>query len=263
MRKFLFLAALAALAAVPAQAADLPAKAIVKASPFAPAASPFYIGTFLGAGFSKTENELTILGTPMGPVSAYPTGIMAGGVFGYANNSGPVYFGAVLEAAYDFSRGDVGGINPGTVIGARRNGLFLAEVGELGLNLAALGGYIPGPAQPSNWPVPIVVPASVWGNLVVAARGGLAQRSVTLCAVDGTLNPDGSLHQDCGSKFITGPLVGGKIKAMISANTEVFLTYDHVFWNSSFTPAATAPIFAATIAAKDEDLFRAGLGYHF
>lgn len=257
------LAALAALAGgAPAFAADQnPPKPLqVKAAPAPAPASNFYIGAWAGAGFSKTQNELTLAGTAQGPISAYPTGIMPGLTLGYASNSSPIYWGAAIDVGYDFSRGDIGGVAPASGLGApgfRKNGFFLDEVVEVGVNAGTVGGYIPSNAQPQNWAVPITVPASVWNNLIFAARGGFAQRNVTLCAVDATFT------DHCGGKFINGPLAGGKIKAMISANTEVFATYDHVFWNSSFTPAGASPLFANTTAARGEDLFRAGFGYHF
>lgn len=257
------LAALAALAGATgaAVAGDVnpPATkpAVVKAAAVPATASNFYIGAWVGAGFSKTQNELTIPGVATGPVTGYPTGIMPGLTLGYASNGSPIYWGASIDLGYDFSRGDVGGMTAGTTLGSRKNGFFLAEVAEIGVSASTVGGYIPTNAQPQNWPVPITVPGSVWNNLIFAARGGFAQRNVDLCATEST---GGSA---CASKVINGPLVGFKTKAMISANTEVFLTYDHVFWNSSFTPAAATPLFANTTAAKDEDLFRVGFGYHF
>jgi hypothetical protein len=258
MKRFLVMAA-AVLLAPSAYAADLPAKA--KTSPFAPASAaapgPFYIGGFAGVGWSKTENELTFFGEAQGPLKAYPTGVLAGLELGYSNNTGPLYWGANVSIAYDFSRGDVGGVTPGTVLGSRKNGLMLQEAGELGFNLATIGGYIPTAGQPQNWPVPITVPGSVWGNLVIAARGGLAQRDVTFCVTDPT-----TLEQQCATKFINGPFVGGKVKARISAQTEVFLVVDHIFWNSSFTPQAAIPAFANTIRAKDEDLFKVGFSHY-
>jgi hypothetical protein len=256
-------AALLAGAIAPAYATDQnpPAKPVVKAAAAAPAApSPFYMGAWVGAGFSKTQNELTLAGAAQGPISAYPTGIMPGFTIGYANNSAPIYWGAEIDVGYDFSRGDIGGVAPNAGLGApgyRKNGFFLAEVAEVGISATTFGGYIPSNAQPQNWPVPITVPGSVWNNLVFAARGGFAQRNVDLCAVDA------AFVSQCASKFINGPLAGAKVKAMISANTEVFVTYDHIFWNSSFTPAGATPLFANTTAAKDEDLFRVGFGYHF
>jgi hypothetical protein len=261
--KKLLVALLLALGLLPAVAADqnppakkaTPAVATTTVTP-----SAFYIGAWAGAGFSKTENELTIPGVVTGPISAYPTGIMPGLTIGYASNATQIYYGAAIDVGYDFSRGSIGGFAPGAGLpatGYRKNGFFIDEVGEIGVNMTTIGGYIPSNAQPQNWPVPITVPSSVWSNLIVAARGGLAQRNVDLCA---TVDLAGD--QQCASKFINGPLAGAKVKAMISANTEVFATYDHIWWNSSFTPARATPIFANTIAAKEEDLFRVGFGYH-
>lgn len=246
---------------VPAFAADQnpPAKTAVpvKAAPVPAAPSNLYIGAWAGAGFSKTENELTLSGTAQGPVSAYPTGIMPGLTLGYASNGSPVVWGFAVDIGYDFSRGDVASLTPGTTLGFRKNGFFIDEVGEIGISASTVGGYIPSNAQPQNWAVPITVPASVWSNLIFAARGGFAQRNVTLCASDATLTGE------CASKFINGPLFGAKVKAMLSGNTEIFATVDEILWNSSFTPSSATPVFANTTAAKRETLFRLGFGYHF
>lgn len=258
MKKLVLACLLVIAGIVPAIAADLP-----MAKKFVPPAvavtpGPFYIGGFAGAGWSKTENELTFDGVAQGPLKAYPTGMLAGLEAGYASNTGPLYWGINVSVAYDFSRGSVGGVTPSTVLGTRKDGLMLQEAGEIGINLATLDGYVPNAAQPLNWPVPITVPGTVWGNLIVAARGGLAQRDVTLCVNDPT-----TLDQQCATKFINGPFVGGKVKARIAAQSEVFAAVDHIFWNSSFTPQAAVPAFTNTIRAKDENLFKVGFGYYF
>jgi hypothetical protein len=263
MRKLLLLTT---ILATPCFAADLPLQrktALVVAVP-----SPFYIGAWGGAGFSKTQNELTVPGLVSGPVSAYPTGIMPGLTLGYASNASPIYYGAAIDIGYDFSRGSVdnAAVIPGTPLGVntsvtRKNGLFLDEVLEIGIGASTIAGYVPSNAQPQNWPVPITVPGSVWNNLIFAARGGLAQRNVDLCG--NGMDALGNLTTQCASKFINGPLAGAKIKAMLSANTEAFVTADYVWWNSSFTPASATPLFANTVSAKNEILFRAGFGYHF
>src|SRR5258708_19850981 len=249
-----------------AHGADLPRKALA-APALIVTTNPFYIGIFGGAGFSKTQNELTFDGVPQGPVSAFPTGLLAGVTVGSANNSGPSYFGAAVEAAYDFSRGDVQTIPTSTgaaPIASRKNGLLLQEGVEIGISLTTLGGYIPSSAQPSNWPVPITVPSSVWSNLILAGRGGLPQPDVTLCAFHCMFHPiSGNPNVPCASKFINGPYAGAEIKAMLSAQSEVVFEYDHVFWNSSFTPAKATALFSSTIAAKNEDLFKLKYNYHF
>ena len=263
-RRFLLslIAALGLSGSLPAAAADQNPPKVVKAAPaITVAPSAFYIGAWGGAGFSKTQNELTNPGIATGPISAYPTGIMPGLTLGYASNSTPIYYGVAIDVGYDFSRGSIGGIAPAaglSATGYRKNGFFLDEVVELGIGASTIAGYVPSNAQPQNWPVPIMVPTAVVNNLIFAARGGFAQRNVDLCA-----SVDLAGDTACASKIINGPLVGMKVKAMISTNTEVFATYDHVFWNSSFTPAQASPVFANTISAKDEELFRVGFGYHF
>lgn len=254
----------------PARAADLPRAPALKAAPVVVAPNPFYIGLLGGIGLSPTENEATFPGISTGVQKAWPTGILAGGVVGYANTSGPLYWGVAFEAAYDFSRGGVScGAMDALMTGVscpvtRKNGLLLQEVGELGISMSTLAGYIPNSAQPANWPVPIIVPASVWSNIVIAARGGLAQRDIQLCAVTG-LNLDGTAVSQCGSKFYNAPSAGLKVKFMASAQTEIFATWDHVFWKggSTFTPSGAIPLFQNAVSLQGEDLFKGGFGYHF
>lgn len=261
--KRIILAAILMTGTIPAIAADLPAKPFPKAAAPVVATGPFYIAGFAGGGFSATESELTILGMAQGPLKAYPTGVLAGGEIGAKWNTGALSFGLNVRAAYDFSRGAVGGMDPAGglgPIGSRKNGLLLMEGGELGMNLSTIGGYVPGSAQPQNWPVPVNVPASAWSNLGLSVEGGLAHRQVTLCGLDFVTMADDL----CATKFITGPYVGGKLGAMVSAQTELFVRYDHVFWNTSFTPLqASSGIFDSTIRAKGEDLITGGLAYHF
>ena len=262
MKRLLVLAFLGCGAA---SATDLPKKALVAPAPVV-ATNSFYIGAFGGIGLSPTQNELTFDGISGGVQKAWPTGLMAGGIFGYANTAGPLYYGFAFEAAYDFSRG---GVDCGTAnslmtgqscLASRKNGLLLQEVGELGLSLSQLTGYIPSSAQPANWPVPITVPASFASNFVMAARVGFAQRNVDLCAA---IDLAGDIA--CGSKFISAPTAGLKLKFMASAQTEIFATWDHAFWGngSSFTPAAAIPLFQNTVSIQQEDIFKAGFGYHF
>lgn len=263
-----FIAALALLAGcASAQAADLPLKAKPFDTPVVASTSPFWIGAFTGLGLSPTQNELTIPGAVSGTQKAWPTGILAGVTAGYTNVTGPIAWGISFEAAYDFSRGgvDCSDINAAltgqSCMASRKNGWLFQEGLEFGISLSTLGGYIPTSGQPSNWPVPIVVPASVWSNIMLLGRGGYAERNIDLCAAIDLLGDMG-----CGSKFIAAPYAGVKLKAMLSTNTELFAVYDHIFWGngSSFTPTAALPVFQGldTVTIKQEDLFKVGLAYH-
>jgi opacity protein-like surface antigen len=267
MKKLALTSAFVFLGVSAALSADLktPVKAKAVAPPPAPVigVSPFYIGMFGGVGMSPTVNDFTLDGQASGGIKGYPTGILAGVHAGYSFTSGPVYWGATLEVAYDFSRGCV----DIACMAARKNGFLLQEGLELGISMTTLGGYIPSQGQPSNWPVPITLPASVWSNMIFAVRGGMAERNLDLCA----FAPDGGFvggqftgSTQCGSKFIAAPYVGGKLKFMASTNSEIAAVYDHVFWGNQyqFTPAAAVPLFSNSVNIKSEDIFKLQYAYH-
>jgi hypothetical protein len=268
MNRFLLGLVFVGIAAV-AQAADM--HPIVKATPVVDAStSPFYAGLFGGGGWSKVENELTILGTAQGPIKAFPTGFLVGGEFGARWNASPIVIGLNASVAYNFSRGsvacgpDVAAATGNQCLGARKDGLLLQQGAELGINLATLGGYLPSGARPANWPVPITVPASVWGNLTVTGRGGIAERDLTLCAT--AMDLMGTTTPVCGSKFVVGPYVGARVGAAISQQVEAYVRVDRIFWNSSFTPVQdprVSGVFANTTRAKDETVAVAGVALHF
>jgi hypothetical protein len=259
----------AALAPFCSFAADLPKKAAVAAPAPAPvlSTSPFYIGLLGGAGFSSTESDITILGTAQGPLKAYPTGLLAGGEFGARWNTGTFTIGLNVAALYDFSRAsvDAGLLMPGVEAASMKNGFLLMEGGSFGINLSTLMGYVPTAAQPSHWAVPITVPTNLAGNLSVNAIGGLAQRWVTLCAAVPDITSPTGVGNDCASKIINGPYLGGELTGMLSTNWEAKFRVAHIFWNSSFTPTTSVSptIFQNTVNAKDETIGLAGLTYHF
>jgi hypothetical protein len=263
MRRTLIL--LASLLATPAFAADIPTRPLLKAAPVVTSYSPFYIGLFAGGGWSQVENELTIAGTPMGPIKVFPTGLVVGGEVGARWNLNPIVVGINASAGYNFSKASVGcDVTGGGCLGYRKDGVLLQEGGEVGINLGTLFGYIPSGAQPANWPVPITVPASIMGNLTTTLRGGVAERDLTLCATQ--LNMDETLSSVCGSKWIIGPYVGGKISAALSQQIEAYVRVDHIFWNSSFTPVAdprAAALFTNATRATGETLAVAGVAFHF
>jgi hypothetical protein len=225
---------------------------------------------FVCGGWSEVENELTLLGTSQGPIKAFPTGLLVGGEVGARWNLNPVVWGLNASVAYNFSKSgvgcgpDVAAATGNQCLGYRKDGLLLQQGGELGVNLGTVFGYIPSAAQPANWPVPITVPASVMGNLTATLRGGIAERDLTMCATAADVT--GTMSQLCGSKFVIGPYAGGKISAAISQQVEAYVRVDHIFWNSSFTPAQdprVSTIFANTTRATGETLAVAGVAYHF
>lgn len=221
--------------------------------------SPFYVGVLGGGGFSSVESDLTFSGVSTGPIKAFPTGVLAGGEAGARWNTGTLGFGVNITALYDFSHASVGGNAIMPEVGSSKNGLLLMEGASVGINLSTLFGYIPGSAQPTNWPIPITVPSSVMGNLSANAIGGLAQRWQTLCAFDAMTGTD----DICGSRVLDGWYIGGELTAMLSAQVEAKVKIAHIFWNGSFTPLQAIPVFQATTSAKDETIGLVGIDFHF
>lgn len=246
---------------LPADAADLPKKAQPKVA--APAPVPLYnplaIGVSLGMALSPTDNLLTFGGVVMGdgPFKGLPLGPLAGIVATYdLIPIGPAFVAATAEAHYDFSRGCVGL----DCSAERKNGLLLQQGLEIGLTTQQANSYIPTAGQPGNWPLPITVPASLAANLKLAARGGLAERWVTLCAVTDMVG-----DYACGSQFLWAPYAGVGLSFMASTNWEVKAVWDHIFWKTgnSFTPTAASPLFSNTVAIEHEDDVKLQLLYHF
>lgn len=265
MKKAMFLSAIYSLIATwPSFAADLPAKAIKRdTSVPVVATSPFYFGFWGGVGLSPTMNDFTIDGVEQGgaPIKGYPTGILVGLEAGYTLAPGPISFRLTFDAAYDFSRGCV----DFACIAARKNGWLLQEGIGIPISLTTIGGYIPTAGQPSNWPVPVTVPTSVWSNMLITPRGGYAERNLDLCALNGLVDANGNDVTACGSKFIAAPYAGLELSFMASTNSEIALRWDHVFWGNqySFTPAAAIPLFQNSVNITKEDLLTVHYNYHF
>jgi hypothetical protein len=212
----------------------------------------------------------TTTGTGGGPIKGYPTGILAGVNAGYVISSNPLYLAIDISADYDFSRSCV----DIACVAARKNGFLFEEGLEAGISMTTLGGFIPTSGQPQNWPVPITVPTSIWSNMVLAARGGYAERTLDLCAfaTDGG-NPAPGVFTgttNCGSSFIAAPFAGVKLKFAASQNWQLKMGWDHVFWGNNYefdTPAFLSLIGPATgfnsVKITKEDIFKVGADYHF
>lgn len=244
-----------------ADAADLPKKAKDVTPPPAPviAPSPFALGVSLGMALSPTENFLTQNGALVGegPVKGYPIGPLAGIIASYQLIPiGPAYVSATAEVHYDFSRGCVG-----LDCAAERKNSFLLQQGlEFGLTTAQINGALPTSGQPANWPVPIIVPANLASNLKLGARGGIAERWVTLCAAIDTFGDTA-----CGSEFLWAPYAGLGLGFMASTNSEIRAVWDHIFWKQGnmFTPQAAIPLFQSAVTIRQEDDVKLQWLYHF
>jgi len=240
----------------PAIAADLPAKPLLK-SAIAPVAapSPFYLFIHGGAGITDVQNDIALPGVAAGTPKLWPAGAMVGGGAGYLSSIGPLSIGVEAEANYDFTRASVGCIGVMPCLGATKNSWFFAEKALAGITISQITGYVPGAAQPANWPVPITVPAGFAQNMMLLGVIGAAQRNVDLCAMD--LGTGTSL---CGSQWKNGLLTGAQARFAVSPNVSVRVEYDYIFFNQTFTPQQSVALFANTVAAKNEQRLMAGIG---
>lgn len=257
----LLAASLACSALAPAFAADLPTKARPLDTTPAPVigVSPFAVGLSLGMALSPTENFLTQNGAlgGEGPVKGYPIGPLAGIIASYQLVPiGPAFVAATAEAHYDFSRGCVGL----DCAAERKNGFLLQAGLEAGLTAFQVNGLLPTSGQPVNWPVPINVPTSIASNLKLAARGGIAGRWVSLCAV---IDMMGDFA--CGNQTLWAPYAGAGVSFMVSTNSEIKVVWDHIFWKqgNSFTPQAAIPLFQSAVTIRQEDDAKVQWLYHF
>jgi opacity protein-like surface antigen len=252
------LALLSVAGSVPAFAADLPAKAVPVKAAVAVAPSPFYVFVHGGAGFTDVQNDIALPGVSTGTPKLWPAGFMVGGGLGYLSTIGPLSVGLEAEANYDFTRASVG-CSPVTAmvgadcLGSAKNSWFFAEKALVGITLSQIAGYIPGSAQPANWPVPITVPASFNQNMMLLGVIGAAQRNVDFCAMD--VGTGSSL---CGSQWKNGLLTGAQARFAVSPNVSVRVEYDYILFNQTFTPTQSIPFFANTVAAKNEQRLMAG-----
>ncbi len=253
--KRMFLALLLTGAAIPALAADQNLPPRLKA-PVVVAPSPFYVFIHAGAGFTDVQNDIALEGVATGSPKLWPAGFMVGGGLGYLSSIGPLSVGVEAEANYDFTRAGVNCM--GACLAETKNSWFFAEKLLAGITLSQIFGYVPGSAQPANWPVPITVPAGFHQNMMLLGVVGAAQRNVDLCAMD--LGTGSNL---CGSQWKNGLLVGGQARFAVSPNVSVRVEYDYIMFNQTFTPAQSVRLFENTVAAKDEQRVMAGFNLNF
>lgn len=274
MRKLCTVALMALTLPTVVAAADLPNRLIPKAPVAVTSASPFYVFMHGGVGLTNVQNDIALpgLATATSGPKLWPAGAMVGGGFGYLSSIGPISFGFEAEGNYDFTKATLTSDTPVACIGAAcvaalgqvtsKNSWFFAEKGLVGITISQLTGFIPGSAQPANWPIPITVPAGFAQNLMLLGVVGAAQRNVDLCATD--MNFD----TFCGSQWKNGLLVGAQARAAISQNVSLRLEVDWIKFNQTFTAAnvvagPVGAVFANSIAAKDEWRAMGGLTYNF
>jgi hypothetical protein len=126
-----------------------------------------------------------------------------------------------------------------------------------GFNLGQLMGYVPSNAQPQNWKVPVVVPTSITNNLQILGSVGAAGRQAGLCVTD-----LGTGQDLCGSEWMGGLSVGGQLRFMAATNWDIAAKYHHDFFNHTFTPTQSIPLFTNAVTAKGQDRFTVGMDFH-
>jgi len=231
MKKFLLgTVALVALGAVPALAADLPARTYTKAPAYTPTAiynwTGFYIGGHIGGSFNGNN------GFP-GAVSN--------------NNSGRFLGGVQIGADYQFAPTWVVGIEGQFSWLGSSNNTTIFPVGIYGYNTNERGiGSVTGRL------------GYTWGPTMLYAKGGYAysdyNESLTLngAPVPFALN---SSHHD-------GYTVGAGLEYMFAPNWSAKVEYQYYnFGKTNFVAPAALAQFGNT--RNDEHTVKVGVNYHF
>jgi hypothetical protein len=244
-----------------AYAADLPVKA--PSAPVVAAYNPFYIGLEGGMGFTTTESIIAQPGLAVGTTKQYPTAPTFGLVAGYINNTSAIAWGGEIFGDYNLSRQDLNCV-AGVCATSVRNSFSFGEDLLLGITIGQLISASPSNIQPQNWKFPINVPSSVVNNFQLLGSFGGAQRSVSLCAaqsdpVTGAVAPGTNV---CGNQWMGGLAAGLQARFVVAGQWDVAAKWHHNFYNHSFTPEQSVPLFANTVAAKSEDTFKVGFNYH-
>lgn len=269
------------LTTVAAAAADMPLKA---PAPAPTDLSGFYIGAHAGAsGSSQQTDFITKAGTAAAvglPGKLYPTGIPAGGLVGFGTSLGSFY-GAV-EGDFDFANNKAsstcswpiaGNIGVNTICGSKP-GWISTQRAMIGITLPSLTGAAAQAGRnlnwtpPSQWPLPVAVPAGLASApIMLLANVGVAEKQVngyvSPTNVGKVVFPGGSQ-----SETLMGFLVGGEVKVPLAVGLNATMRYDHIMWNKQFVPAQQAAsavtLFnSATFKQQSEDRLLAGLELGF
>lgn len=235
---------LSVLAVGAAQAADLPAKAPLRAQ--APAAAPYgplYIITAVGAGVSGNQNDLTIPGIVVQGASPkqWPTGFLAtvGAGVEAVTPIGKAQF--ELLANYDFSAASFGCMPTVGCLGRNRNGLLFQEM--------VYYSPIAAPLSFTGWQ---------WAQTVGFYGGaGAAEKQLNVC-LSNLVTPG----EVCDNAWLTGLDAGAKMEIPITSTVKARITYDYLHYDHRIVHDMT-PVFTSGFTAQDEHLLRAGLDFHF
>lgn len=266
-----------------AYAADMPIKA--PPLPIALSGSGFYLGVNGGAAAADQQYQfITLPGTATsapGGVNGklFPAGIMGGATVGFGGSVGGLY--AAIETDYDY---DVAHAETTCAYGAvssrcgMHNSWLLSQRLVLGVPLSGITGAIGkvntnGFTPPSQWPIPITMPATLSAsNLMPFITAGIAERNVS-AYVDPTGTPpvapskkEGLFPGASGQEWLIGYIVGGGLRLPLATGWTAKAEYDFIGFNKSFVPSnAAAGLFPSGTAFKtvSEQRLVMGLDYHF
>jgi outer membrane immunogenic protein len=235
-KTFLFVTAsvVALGAALPAFAADLPARTYTKAPPMVVAAydwSGFYVGVNGGGGWS--HDTWTVVGG-LSEGSNNASGGTVGGQVGYRWQMNQFVFG--VEAQGNWA--DITGDNVSQLIPADRNrtkidafGLFTGQVGY------------------------------TFNNVLLYAKGGAAVTDDKYTV----LGIPGGFALATNNETRWGGVVGAGFEYGFAPNWSAGLEYDHLFMGSNTNNLVTpvGALFNAENIRQDVDLFTARINYRF
>jgi len=254
-RRLSVLAAVGALLASPAFAADMPTKAAPASAQ--PALYGLYVGVHGGAGWANQQYDfVTIPGVVTGDI--HPAGVMGGATLGFGGAIGAAWAGVEADFDYDFTRASSGCGDAGNC--TVKNGWFMTQGLVFGVPLPAIMGVLPqsGAIKPNQWPIPLAAPTNISAaSIMPAIKAGLAERNVSACAT-----PIGAGNTVCDQRWMLGPFVGAQLRSAISQNWTAKIEYDYVFFNKSWTSPDATVLGPAKFRSLNEQRTVIGLDYH-
>lgn len=232
------------LSPAPSFAADMVPVPVARKAVVAPAQSwsGFYFGVN-GSG-AKLSGKAAI---PSDVAAVNPAGAMAGIMAGYGGwMASGAYVGIEAGGDYDFSAA-----NTCLIIDCKiKSGANLSQRLVLGMTLPQLmsKAQARGVSTPSQWPVPLSLPADFSASSAIPYLAvGLAERHTQACAID------------CERKWLLGWQVGGGIKAPTSSGVTLDVGYTYTNWMKNRQFEVGIPV---DIKAIGEHKMTAGLQFH-
>lgn len=229
----------------PSFAADMqPVPVVRKAVTAAPVQSwsGFYFG-INGSG-AKMSGKAAI---PGDVAAVNPAGAMAGVMAGYGGwLASGAYVGLEAMGDYDFSQA-----NTCLIIDCKiKSGANLSQRLVVGMTLPQImsKAQARGVSSPSQWPVPLSLPADFSASAAIPYLAvGLAERQTQACAID------------CERKWLLGWQVGGGIKAPTSSGVTLDVGYAYTNWMKNRQFDVGVPV---DIKATGEHKMTAGVQFH-